>query len=211
MTSFTPLESGGRYRDALKGVITDPVNFFKAVPREGPLKRVLIFAISCHALGIAVMMLCMAVFFTLFIGMITQLDRHAGKDAPPIWLFPLLFGGMALLSPLFAAINIFLYAALDHLALVLLGGGGRGFETTLRAVCYAQGPLALGIVPLIGMQIGQIWSLVLRVMALKEMHEITLGKAIAAVILPIVALFCLIFGLYLLIVFMAVGAASMHG
>jgi hypothetical protein len=210
MTPFTPLESGGRYRDALKGVITDPVNFFKAVPQGGPLKRVLLFAIGCHAVGIAVMMVCMAFFFTFIFGMITHLDRHAGRDAPPLWRFPLLFGGMAVFSPVFAAINILLYAALDHLALVLLGGGGGGFETTLRAVCYAQGPLALGVVPLIGMQIGQIWSLVLRVIALKEMHSITLGKAIAAVVLPIVTLFCLIFGLYFFMIFVVMGAASMH-
>ena len=211
MAAFTPLESGGRYRDTLKGVITDPVNFFKGVPREGPMKRVLIFAIGCHAVGIAVMMVCMAVFFTVFIGLITHLDRHAGRDAPPVWLFPLLFGGMALLSPLLAAFNILFYAALDHLALVLLGGGGRGFETTLRAVCYAQGPLALGVVPVIGLQIGQIWSLVLRVIALKELHAITLGKAIAAVILPILALFCFVFGLYFCMIFVVMSAASMHG
>ena len=204
------LESGGRFRDTLKAMMTDPGEFFRAAPREGPIGRVLWFGVACQTIGIAVMWLCMGLFFSVMFTMIPHIDPKAAQGMPPLWLFPLIFGGIALLSPVFAALGLIVTAVIDHVALSLLGGG-QEFNITLRAVALSQGPMALGIIPLIGLQIGQIWALVLRVIAIKEMHQISTGKAIAVIVLPILVFFCLFFGLYIAMFLVFFGSMAAHG
>jgi hypothetical protein len=73
---------------------------------------------------------------------------------------------------------------------VYLAGGRRGIMQTTAAIIYAATPGQLfSWIPLIGF-IAVIWTLVLAVIGIRELQEISTGKAIVviaiAVIIPLV-------------------------
>jgi hypothetical protein len=96
---------------------------------------------------------------------------------------------------LFVVIGVFVAAGVLHLMLLLLGGARRDFEATFRVVSFSQATSVLFLVPFCGQLVGGIWCLVLYVLGLAEAHRIGHGKALAAVLLPILALCCCCAGL----------------
>jgi hypothetical protein len=66
-------------------------------------------------------------------------------------------------------------------------GGTTNFGEMLRVLGYAQAPRAIGVLPFIGW-IGFVWALVASVVAIREGHDFTTGKAIATAILGWIAL-----------------------
>ena len=148
---------------------------------------------------------------------------QAGFHAIPVWLdYTAAFGGygpwtltfdfptmliflMALIvvAPLFAVVGLFFTSAIYHICLKILGGGASGFEATFRAISYASSAQILSIVPIVGSVAAGIWSLVLNIIGMKEIHGTTYSRAIIAVILPV--LVCC--GFIILVVAALFGAA----
>lgn len=77
---------------------------------------------------------------------------------------------------------------LTHLGVRMAGGTDHGFSTTLRCICYAQGPALLSGIPVIGGFAG-LYTLVLEVWIIKETYKLSIARAILAVLWPVV-LFC---------------------
>jgi hypothetical protein len=74
-----------------------------------------------------------------------------------------------------------------HLWVYILGGR-KGITRTINAVYYGNTPyLLLGWIPFVGF-IGIVWSAVLWMFGIREMQEISTGKAVAAVIIPVAIL-----------------------
>lgn len=113
------------------------------------------------------------------------------------YLFALLF--MQSVGTLFSA-------GLDHLALMLLGANPKSFTVSLRASALSTGPYLVGLVPACSFYVFPLWSLVLRIFALKAFHQTTGGKATAAVLIPIVVLCGGVFMLYAAIIALAAAA-----
>ena len=92
-------------------------------------------------------------------------------------------------------VGVFISGLLLHV-FVLLMGGEKGVEQTLKTKMFALTPaLLLGWIPYVSI-IGVIWSIVLAVIGLKENQEMTSEKAAGAVIIPLVlALIFAIIGL----------------
>jgi hypothetical protein len=106
------------------------------------------------------------------------------------------------------AVTTFVVAGILHLMLLLLGGARRGFEATFRVACYAHATTLLLVVPFCGAPVMMIWRIVAYVIGLAEAHQISHGKALAAVLLPLLALCCCCLG----IIFSLAGAiASLMG
>ncbi len=84
-----------------------------------------------------------------------------------------------------------------------LFGGKSTYTGYLKAMGYAEAPMALGVIPFVGSFIGGIWSLVCVIYATKEAQEISMGKAIAVVLIPVVLLviLALIAGMYFISMF----------
>ncbi len=103
-----------------------------------------------------------------------------------------------LLAPLQIVVGIAIQGGILHLFLRLVGGASGRLETTVRAMAYSQSVLVFSWVPVIGALVGAVWTLVLMVVGLREMHGTTTGKALAAVFLPVVLCvgsFALLFGM----------------
>jgi DNA-directed RNA polymerase subunit RPC12/RpoP len=84
-----------------------------------------------------------------------------------------------------STVGLLLSAAITHLCLTMVGGARMGYETTYRVTAFTAGSVAwLSIVPCFGPLIVFVMSLVCLIQGLTHAHETTVGKAIAAVILP---------------------------
>ena len=112
--------------------------------------------------------------------------------------------------PFHQAIAIFIGSAIIHLCLMIVGGNNNGYKTTFRAICYSYSGYLFGIIPFIGMVIGNIYVLILTIIGVKQGHGISTGKAILAVLLPAIVLFGLIF-IAVLVAMMFVGSMGFLG
>ena len=74
-----------------------------------------------------------------------------------------------------------------HLCLMIVGGAKQPFETTFRVVCFAGGSAnPLLVIPICGGLIAGIWKIVLYCIGFARAHETDTGRAVLAVILPVI-------------------------
>ncbi len=92
-----------------------------------------------------------------------------------LWVFL----GSTVAAPVVGAFfHIFVYAV----------GGRKGITQTIKAFMYGQTPnFLLGWIPVIG-GITSIWSLILFILGIRQLHEITTRRAILAVLMPFIIL-----------------------
>ncbi|HTD51890.1 MAG TPA: YIP1 family protein [Thermoanaerobaculia bacterium] len=94
-----------------------------------------------------------------------------------------------ILLPFVIAIGLFLVTAILHFCCLIVGaltGTPSGFEGSFRVVAYAQVANLAAVIPIVGHFIAFVWWVVLAVMGIQRLHQTTQGKAIAAVLIPIV-------------------------
>jgi hypothetical protein len=188
--------------ETLQMVLGRPVAAFTAMKREGGLGEPLLYAIIGGTLGgvFAITYNFALRSFALF-G-----DRHGALAH--------VFGGLGwisllVLTPLFVVIGMFVASAILHVCLVIVGGAKQSFETTFRVVCFAEGSASpLLIIPFCGGLITGVWKVVLYCIGLARAHETDTGRAVIAVLLPVIV--CC--GGFLLLMFGALGvwSASQH-
>jgi hypothetical protein len=83
---------------------------------------------------------------------------------------------------------------------MIVGGAKKPFETTFRVVCFSSGSTyLLSMIPVCGGLIGGVWNIVLECIGLARAHETDTGKAVMAVLLPIIVCCG---GLFLLVILM---------
>jgi hypothetical protein len=93
----------------------------------------------------------------------------------------------ALVLPAIILMVFFIEAGVFHLMLLIVGGARQAFETTARVVAYAGGATALfQMVPFCGGLIGLVWGVIVLILGLAYAHETSTGRAVAAVLLPLV-------------------------
>jgi hypothetical protein len=198
----TPWDERGRlglaaaFVETTRQVLTGPAEFFRRMPVVGGLGSPLLYAVTAGWIGLVAAALYQSVWVSIVgpsvlpFGMereaiarvIAFMESWAGLVAQVV------FGGISV------TIGVFITSGVLHLMLMLLGAGQKSFETTFRAVCFAQAPMLLFVIPVFlipgcGLLVG-LWSLVLYVIGLAESHQIGHGRAAAAVLLPLVALCC---------------------
>jgi hypothetical protein len=70
---------------------------------------------------------------------------------------------------------------------MIVGGARKPFETTFRVVCFSSGSTyLLSIIPICGGMVACVWNIVLQCIGLARAHETDTGKAVIAVLLPII-------------------------
>ena len=69
---------------------------------------------------------------------------------------------------------------------MIVGGNKKGFEPTFRVISYSWSGNIFGIIPVIGSTIGSIYTLILTIIGVREGHSISTGKAVLAVLLPVI-------------------------
>ena len=96
---------------------------------------------------------------------------------------------LLVILPLALPIGLFIAAGLTQLGLMVFGGATHPFEATFRVNAYAYGSVGwIGAVPICGALLSGVWGIVLQIMGIARVHEISTGKAAAAVLVPIFAI-----------------------
>jgi hypothetical protein len=190
--------------ETLQMVLTRPVDAFTAMKREGGLGEPLLYAIIGGTGGGV-----FAITYNFVLRSFTPFgDRHGA--------FAHLFAGLGwifllVLTPLFVVIGMFVASAVLHVCLMIVGAAKQSFETTFRVICFAEGSASpLLVIPFCGGLIAGIWKIVLYCIGLARAHETDTGRAVIAVLLPLIV--CCGGLLLIVMMFGALGAwsASQH-
>ena len=169
--------------ETLQMVLRKPVAAFTAMKREGGLAEPLLYAVIGGTFGGV-----FAVTYNFALRLFTPFGDRQGAMAH-------VFGGLGwifllILTPLFVAIGMFVASAILHVCLMIVGGAKQSFETTFRVVCFAEGSASpLLVIPFCGGLITGIWKIVLYCIGLARAHETDTGRAVIAVLLPLIVCF----------------------
>lgn len=178
---WPPPEDGpilAAFGEAWKGATFDPGRFFARTPREEGTGAAVIYYL---AIGILVAGATLFWETTPFLTDSMAEDPFAplGYDAGhPLVRF--------LLAPAILLAALVVSAGVVHVLLLIFNGAGHGFGTTVRVFCYGYSPAIFGIVPILGVLVGSVWSVVVVIIGLREAHEAATWKAVLAVLIPFI-------------------------
>jgi hypothetical protein len=174
--------------ETVKGFILSPVEAFQKVrPTDlgDTLKYYLILVIINTILSLIISL----VVLSSVAATLNMLFPALGLGAPALAGFGLVV--LAILMFFLSFLFLFIGAAWLHLW-VWIFGGRKGYLQTLKALAYGDTPyLLLGWIPVVGF-IGAIWSFILSMIGVRELHEISTGRAVAAVIVAAVIILVII-------------------
>ena len=176
----------------LRAVLFSPTVLFRTLAFKGGIREPLAFGLLTGAVGNMLsvfwpILLFSGGFDSLPLGQTLLADLNPGS----VFLITLLA------IPIWVIFTMFFYAAILHLMLLIVRGGGNRFEATFRVVAYSHAAQAWCIIPVVGSWIAGIWQLVVQIIGLREIHETTYLKVIIAFLIPIFALIALFLALIL--------------
>jgi len=192
--------------ETIRMVLLDPAKAFRIMPLVGGLGAPLFFFVLLTTVG--------AVAGLGYQLALNAVNPEVGTPEQRVLAQALastatLGATIAILPFIFAALA-FISAGLTHLALMIVGGAKKSFEATFRVTCYTGGATAiLQLLPVCGALAAWIWNVFLMVTGLSEVHGISKGRALVAVILPTLVCCALMFGAIMMIVAAAGGAAGL--
>ncbi|PKL68441.1 MAG: hypothetical protein CVV30_11050 [Methanomicrobiales archaeon HGW-Methanomicrobiales-1] len=156
----------------IKGLLLSPVETFQQSRTDEPGAVFTYFGVLLllHSILVAIIAAVGIETMPRFAGM------PGGIAVPFIVFFMALAAGFVL---------TLLFAAWLHLWVYLLGGR-KGIMQTIKAIIYGHTPrLLLGWIPFIGF-IFMLWSLALGILGIRELQEMSTGKAILAVAIAVI-------------------------
>jgi hypothetical protein len=171
------------WRTSLR-LLSSPGQALSRAEPEAPLGSSVLFTVLSALVGFGPTVLLYAAFFVPLLA----LSPTRGGDATLMALAPAVLLGYGVLLLESQVAGLFFIAALDHVALLLLGVQPRSYAVSVRAGALAMAPYLLGLVPVCSFYVFPIWALVLRILALMHFHQTTAGKATVAVLAPLVLL-----------------------
>jgi len=193
------------FLEALKLFVVSPAEAFNQTRRQGDYGSPLLFAVVLGWAGV----LIAKVWETLFGMSVLSAFPPEVRDQIPFLVGGSTFGLVLslVLAPIYILVALFIWSALLHLCLVLVGGlkdSTAGFEGTFRVVSYAAVAQLGSLVPIFGSLITLVWTVVLGVVGITSLHKSSQGQAVVALLIPLV-LCCLCIFFFL----MTIGAGLM--
>jgi len=179
---FFPVEKiftmGDSVGDKIRGFLFSPTLAFRRAKDEHPGKTM------TYMVVLAVFYSVMSTLLTIleiFIHPFAELSLIEPGPAEPLviasWLLRILVLTLALAAVFGLVLHVFVY----------LAGGRNGVWQTEKSVFYSLTPMfVLGWIPVIGFTVGGIWSLVLGIIGIRELHGLGDTKAAIAMILALV-------------------------
>ncbi len=200
---YPPWESGEGFIRAffqtVKESLFSPTKFFKKISFGEGYWSPLIYGLITGIIGNG----CAIFWFWLFMAQLIPLDRLPFQ-------YSLSILQMIIPLPFQQAFAIFIGSAILHLCLMIVRGNHHGYKTTFRAVSYSYSAYLFGIIPFIGLVIGGIYTFILTIIGVREGHGISTGRAVLAVLLPVIVIFILIF-VAILFIMMFFGSMGFWG
>jgi hypothetical protein len=170
--------------ETAKLFFTEPAEAYQRMSLATGLSRPITYAIIFGWLGIIAQQLYSLALGGSWMRLLPNMPR--GEDLATPFLSIGVSVGMMVVAPLLILVGLFVSAAIVHFFLLIVGGANSGFDATVRVMCYASTVQVLQVVPMCGGVAAGIWALVLEVIGLAIAHRTTQGKAVMAVLLPVV-------------------------
>lgn len=166
--------------ERIKGFIVSPSKSFKA-----ETKTELTDAFKYALIGLAFMGVLLGLLFAIFPMTATA---FVGPLAFIIMLMAVIIGGF---------IGLLIGGLWLHLWAYLLGAR-KGLKQTMKVVIFAKTPeYYLGWIPILNWVVG-IWALVLEVIGLKQLQNLSTGRAVIAVLIATIIPLVIVIGMMLL-------------
>jgi hypothetical protein len=109
----------------------------------------------------------------------------------------ILGGGLAYF--IFGILGSFIYAGIIHVIVKIFGGEGN-YVDTYNIFAYSSLPaLVLSLIPFVGF-LGGIFSMIIMIFGISFLHNVSKGKAVLIVLMPLILLFAFIFLMALVII-----------
>jgi hypothetical protein len=189
------------FYEKVKGFILEPTKTFDAT-KEDTLEDALKYYVGITAIFSALSAVLFAFTSTWFGSMRGGFGMMSGAGtgiAGAILLFVMLL--------ILIVIGAFIGGAIVHIFVYIMGGR-KGIAKTIIALMYGDTPyLLFGWIPLIGL-IAAIWSLVLNVLGIRQFQELTTGKAILAILIPIIIISIIVFVAAMAAFMFVIGSSS---
>lgn len=156
--------------DTVRQTLFDSKAFFARMPVDRGFLLPLLYALIVQTLGVMVG----------FLWALSSDSPLVGPEALP--QDKLLIVGI--LIPPMVFLGVVTWAAVLHGSLFLVGGVKERFEATFRVACYSSTPELFNAVPVIGGFVALGWKFYITVIGLREVHNISTGRALGATLLP---------------------------
>ncbi|MHB8874706.1 MAG: YIP1 family protein [Myxococcaceae bacterium] len=193
-------------------LISAPNVTFAQTPQDGSLGSSLLFASISYVMGMLTTLLLYAIILGgvfAFGGMKDGPFEGTGAAAG-VAIGVGIFLAYFVMLVVMGMVSLMFMSALDHLALKLVGANPGPWTVTVRAGALSMAPYLVGLIPLCGLYVFPIWSIVLKVFAYRALHRTTGGKAAAGALLPVGALMVLFIGLYAAVIVAVLALAPKH-
>lgn len=159
--------------EKVRGFVVNPVETFQE-QKGGSLGDAFVYFLVLLVIDAVLS----AIVLGIGIGIPSMYQSFPGlRGAVPFMIFfGTLIGGI---------IGVFIGGAWIHIFVWALGGR-KGYVETVRSIMYGSTPmLLLGWIPIVSF-IGGIWAIVLDILGIRELQEMSTGRAVAAVVIAIV-------------------------
>lgn len=173
-----------RWWETTNGCLFSPVKTFGELKPIGGYAQPLLYFMVCAILGSLVITIIQLIVQGAAVAMGTSSEEYTAAGGALMCAIPISLGSSILGAVIGAVIGAFVGGGIIHLFLMIFGAASRGFEGTVRAVCYSGGATnALYIVPVIGWLAAIVWGPILYVISLKKVHDTDYWRVIGAVLL----------------------------
>ena len=176
--------------ETIKGFLMQPVESFRKV-RGTSLGDAIKYFLILVIINVILTMIVDLVFASAILSTLTETIGQMGMGE--VFLIETI--GMVVLAIILIILMLvllFVVAGWLHLFVYLLGGR-KGYAETAKALIFGSTPyMLIGWIPLIGLFIGGIWSLILGILGIRELHQVSTGRAAGAVIISAFILFIVV-------------------
>lgn len=179
--------------ETAKRLITGPGQAYDDVKEKGDYGSPLIFAVVFIVIAAVLQAIWQIIGLGGSTAWLNQMGNLDPEMAEMMASMTAVSAGGAIMGIIWSLVGgivgLFIAAAIFHLMLQILGGlkdSSAGFEGTFRVVSYAQVVQLAVLVPFVGGLIALVWGIIMYVLGLSSVHRTTQGKAVAAVLIPIV-------------------------
>ena len=171
------------FSDKIKTALTSPTKFYNSVKSEKGFKSPMIYLLLMSLLSIVLSTAFTLVFPPSLFGVTVPTSLEASIISIPI-------------AFVIGIIATFIIAGIVHIFVYLLGGK-NGFLQTFKSNVYGSTPSYLfGWIPFVNLVVGLYSLLYLIPKGISMQHNMSMGRAVLAVVLPIIIVLVLVFVLF---------------